>query len=90
MCQWGIIHKKSCGGHSQACGPWNGRCAVREAFLEANLLPEPSFPGDLASELQYIANLVPKVSRADDIMRRMAGFRRRNPGYDFGRGSHRR
>jgi hypothetical protein len=85
LCQWGVIHKKSCGGHPRACGPWNGRCAAREAFLEANLLHEPRFPGDLVSELDYIAGF----DRAEALVQRMNRFRNRNPNYDFGRGPRR-
>jgi hypothetical protein len=45
------------------------------------MLTEPRFPGDLASELAYIASFDP----AADLVRRMEAFRRRNPNYDFGR-----
>lgn len=51
------------------------------------MLPEPRFPGDLASELEYIASLAPKVSRSEDLIRRMERFRREHPSFDFG---HRR
>lgn len=54
-CTWGTILKKSCGGHPSRCGPWNGRCRARTAFLDANDLTEPRFPGDLTDKLKLLA-----------------------------------
>jgi hypothetical protein len=65
VCKWGVAFDKRCRGHVAACGPWNGRCPVREAFLEAHGLPEPRYPGDLAGLLQILSE-----SFDDDTMRR--------------------
>jgi hypothetical protein len=47
-CRWAFVESLSCYGNPAACGPWNGKCAERSAYLEEEGLTEPRFPGDKA------------------------------------------
>lgn len=93
-CKWGITLKKSCNGHPQVCGPWNGRCSAREAFLSESGRPEPKSPDDLKLNVEGDALMMLNVERfspsADldpvaDLEQRMAEFRHKHPKWDFHR-----
>ena len=44
VCKWAFVESLSCEGNPANCGPWNGKCAERSAYLQENNLEEPKRP----------------------------------------------
>jgi hypothetical protein len=46
-CKWAFVEALDCEGRPETCGPWNGRCPQRTAYLEENELTEPKTRDEL-------------------------------------------
>jgi len=74
-CRWAFVESASCEGHPEACGPWNGRCSVRSAYLEEQKLSEPKTPTELKARVNAaFFPLVEKIEAAE--LERVAAGRR--------------
>jgi hypothetical protein len=88
-CLWGIVENLSCYGRPSACGPWNGYCSARAAFLKATGRQEPAHVNQTEERAQLAALRAEQQGLggeafADEIVRRLKESRRSDPGRDFG------
>lgn len=62
-CKWAFVESASCEGHPEACGPWNGYCSQRRAYLEEKKLQEPKSPTELRARAGKA--FLPQIEKAE-------------------------
>jgi len=66
-CKWGFNEALSCKGCPALCGPWNGYCSTRTAYLQDQGLQEPATPEDLRRRVpSEFANAADEIIREEN------------------------